>query len=511
MGSAGPHTEGLQCVDRMLCKVSGWRTKYKYQGISPIILEGDLRKTWVPTHPSIALPDLILMPPCTWPANNQIQGPITVTPRRHTPRLEFTSQQHVALRRQDGFEALSPLLSSESESGGSTASFSPPPSMRAASVDTGYSASTDDPAAELAKRVCKDASLVLAAQIGSDSQYQPHQPSAFTAPPAPSYPTPNTAASAFTTAPVAPSAPPMPATQSRPKTSHTTIERRYRTNVNTRIQSLRQLIPALRVVDRAAAIKAGELYPGGDASDLENHINARGFVDGVKIVCKCSKAVEYIRVLKNREKCLTRELEGLKTLRARGAHWWGGGGGERDEVGVEDGGNAGEDNDGEDEEGGGQGRKRKRKKVKVEHGTPRKVAPLPASDCMHKHRSARDWWEREGSLSPSLLFPALIPHVLVPLGSPAVKSSAPQGMYMLHVRPACCARPHAPSPSSSSSPSLPRPRAQRRTAESISHSAVTQRMRTRMLCRMASPPARPLLPSLHPFPRSPPHLHAPLS
>ncbi|KAJ7718350.1 hypothetical protein B0H16DRAFT_1797591 [Mycena metata] len=181
----------------------------------------------------------------------------------------------------------------ESESGSSTSSSSPPLSMRAASVDTGYSASSDDPAAELANRVRKNTSLVLAAQIGSDSQYQPHQPSAFTAPPAPSYPTPNTAASAFTTAPVTPSAPPTPATpvrtatQSRPKTSHTTIERRYRTNVNARIQSLRQAVPALRVVDRAAAIKAGEPYPGGGASDPEDHIDARGFVDGVKVARKC--------------------------------------------------------------------------------------------------------------------------------------------------------------------------------------------------------------------------------
>ncbi|KAJ7743193.1 hypothetical protein B0H16DRAFT_1463831 [Mycena metata] len=324
------------------------------------------------------------------------------------------------------FEAPSPLPSSESESGGSTGSFSPPPSMRAASVDTGYS---DDPAAELANRVRKNAGLVLAVQIGSEPQYQPHQPSAFTAPPAPSYPTPNTAASAFTTAPVAPSAPPTPATpvqtatQSRPKTSHTTIERRYRTNLNARIQSLRQAVPALRVVDRAAAIKAGEPYPGGDASDPEDHIDARGFVDGVKIARKCSKAnvlgkaVEYIRVLKNREKRLTRELEGLKTL-LRGlvggtellGEWereWVGmfGGGERDEVGVEDGGNANEDDaedddDGESDDEGGAGRKRKKAKVepaapkvkverkpavpvqegeKKKRGRPRKVVPLPAS------------------------------------------------------------------------------------------------------------------------------------
>ncbi|KAJ7718164.1 hypothetical protein B0H16DRAFT_1700756 [Mycena metata] len=364
-----------------------------------------------------------------------------------------------------------------------SSSFSPPPSIRAVSVDTGYSTSTDDPATELANRVRKNAGVVLAVQIGA-TRNTTRRPLPPRLPPRIQHPTPPHPRYHRTRPPSVPPTPATPVqtvTQSRPKTSHTTIERHYRTNINARIQSLRQAVPALRVVGRAAAIKAGELYPSGDASDLENHINARGFVDGVKIVCKCSKAVEYIRVLKNREKCLTRELEGLKTLlrscwASGSASGWGRlAGGERDEVGVEDGGNAGEDDDGEDEEGGGQGRKRK--KVKVEHGTPRKVAPLPASDCMHKHRSARDWWEREGSLSPSLLFPALIPHVLVPLGSPAVKSSAPQGMYMLHVRPACCARPHAPSPSSSSSPSLPRPRAQRRTAESISHSAVTQRMR----------------------------------
>ncbi|KAJ7719063.1 hypothetical protein B0H16DRAFT_1700434 [Mycena metata] len=129
-------------------------------------------------------------------------------------------------------------------------------------VDSGYSASSDDPAAELTNRVRKNVGLVLAVQIGSKPQYHP---SAFTTPPAPSYPTPNTTASAFTTAPVAPSAPPTPATpvqtatQSRPKTSHTTIERRYCANLNAHIQSLRQVVPALRVVDMAAAIKAGVL------------------------------------------------------------------------------------------------------------------------------------------------------------------------------------------------------------------------------------------------------------
>ncbi|KAJ7715558.1 hypothetical protein B0H16DRAFT_1477338 [Mycena metata] len=295
---------------------------------------------------------------------------------------------------------------------------SPPRRPCTTSVDTGYSAFSDDPAAELANRVRKNAGLVLAVQIGSPTPIPPacpivsttQQPSAFTAPPASLYSTLNTAASAFTTVPVAPSAPPTPATpvqtatQSWPKTSHTTIECRYRTNLNARIQSLRQAVPALRVVDTAAAIKAGEPYPGGDASDPEDHIDARGF----KIARKCSnvlgKAVKYICMLKNPENRLTHELKGLKTV-LRGlvgemellGEW------EREWVGVEDGGNANEDDAEDDEEGEsddeGGGRKRKKAKVgpapkvkvecrpaapvqegeKKKRGRPRKVVPLPAS------------------------------------------------------------------------------------------------------------------------------------
>ncbi|KAJ7713223.1 hypothetical protein B0H16DRAFT_1811001 [Mycena metata] len=230
------------------------------------------------------------------------------------------------------------------------------------SVDTGYSTSSNNPAAELANCVRKNAGIILAVQIASEPQY--HLP-AFTAPPAPSYPAPNIAASAFATAPVAPSAPPMPATP-----------------------SLRQAVPALRVVDRAAAIKAGESFNGGDASDPEDHIDARGFVDGVKIARKRSKAnvlgqaVEYIHVLKNRERRLTRELEELKTL-LRGlvggtellGEWereWG----ERDEAGVQDGDEEGESND---EGGGGEGKKRKKAKVAVEAAPKVEVERKPAA------------------------------------------------------------------------------------------------------------------------------------
>ncbi|EIW77075.1 hypothetical protein CONPUDRAFT_168096 [Coniophora puteana RWD-64-598 SS2] len=93
----------------------------------------------------------------------------------------------------------------------------------------------------------------------------------------------------------------------RPKTSHTTIERRYRTNLNARIQGLRQAVPALRVLDPNTA----------NADDV---VDERGYIDGVKVARKGSKAnvlgkaVEYIRVLKRRESRLIREQFGLRTL-----------------------------------------------------------------------------------------------------------------------------------------------------------------------------------------------------
>ena len=74
----------------------------------------------------------------------------------------------------------------------------------------------------------------------------------------------------------------------RPKTSHTTIERRYRTNLNARIQSLKAAVPALRVLDQNTTLE-------GDVVD------ERGYIDGVKVARKGSKAnvlgkaVEYIR------------------------------------------------------------------------------------------------------------------------------------------------------------------------------------------------------------------------
>ncbi|KAL1943867.1 hypothetical protein VTO73DRAFT_3685 [Trametes versicolor] len=155
----------------------------------------------------------------------------------------------------------------------------------------------------------------------------------------------------------------------RPKTSHTTIERRYRTNLNARITGLKQSVPALRVLE----LKAGEPSPYDDVVDT------RGFVDGVKVARKMSKAnilgkaTEYIRVLKKREGRLKREQDGLKSLvsglvggPALLKEWereWRErfGGEEKDEIEDDDAesDDDGDDSDGEDDEG------RARKKAKV--------------------------------------------------------------------------------------------------------------------------------------------------
>ncbi|KAL0958103.1 hypothetical protein HGRIS_000275 [Hohenbuehelia grisea] len=116
----------------------------------------------------------------------------------------------------------------------------------------------------------------------------------------------------------------------RPKTSHTTIERRYRTNLNARILSLRMAVPALRVLERNKGAKGakkitvdittGVQEKGIDDGEEPDVVDDRGFVDGVRVVRKCSKAnvlgkaVEYIRVLKKRERRLKNEKDGLRAL-----------------------------------------------------------------------------------------------------------------------------------------------------------------------------------------------------
>lgn len=94
-------------------------------------------------------------------------------------------------------------------------------------------------------------------------------------------------------------------TSGRPKTSHTTIERRYRTNLNARILALRHAVPALRILEKDQNLNAR--FP-------QDALDERGFVDGVKAARKASKAsilgkaAEYIQCV------LIRNTEFSRTL-----------------------------------------------------------------------------------------------------------------------------------------------------------------------------------------------------
>ncbi|KAI0674530.1 hypothetical protein C8Q78DRAFT_601273 [Trametes maxima] len=263
-----------------------------------------------------------------------------------------------------------------------------------------------DPASELAQRVRQMAGVTLAVPVSAQVQQLAaagNQPNAKlpiprlkqAAPPAPpkrivkTSPPPEADLSSSSTPSSeqaqsppsdAPSTTPTQTVIGRPKTSHTTIERRYRTNLNARITGLKQSVPALRVLE----IKAGEQNPFNDVVDT------RGFVDGVKVARKMSKAnilgkaTEYIRVLKKREARLKREQDGLKSLigglvggPALLKEWereWRErfGGEEKDEIEDEDAAAGSDDDeddsDGEDEEG------RARKKAKVAK-PPKKEKP----------------------------------------------------------------------------------------------------------------------------------------
>ncbi|GJJ07701.1 hypothetical protein Clacol_001906 [Clathrus columnatus] len=204
-----------------------------------------------------------------------------------------------------------------------------------------------------------------------------------------------------------PSQPPQLTKAGRPKTSHTTIERRYRTNLNARILALRRAVPALRILERNipdSGITQGKGLTGASApkSEFNDIVNERGYVDGVKAAKKNSKgvvlgkAVEYIKVLKRREIRLRRETDGLKALlsglvggQELLTEWekeWHAkfGGEEMDEVdedaeddmdGENDEGDDDDDEgDEEDSEGGRKGRPKKRGKVDSSSVPSAKVA-----------------------------------------------------------------------------------------------------------------------------------------
>ncbi|KIM42175.1 hypothetical protein M413DRAFT_444638 [Hebeloma cylindrosporum] len=398
-------------------------------------------------------------------------------------------------------------LSVTSSSSSSGASLSPVPESLGSPVPGGYGSDNippkeepqqsemyaNDPAAELAQRVRQSAGVMLA--VPMNAQLQGNEVTVPTSNPTqgklpiprfqhspPKSSNVSTSSSAASTPP--PSTPPLTSTVPfrlavntavppptanmvstptptsalpRPKTSHTTIERRYRTNLNARIQSLRMAVPALRVLeDREGGngkkikknLKGSVLIKGsgnvvveGEDGAVVDVIDERGFVDGVKVARKCSKAnvlgkaVEYIRVLKKREQRLKAEQAGLKTLvsglvggPALVREWekeWKAkfGGEEKDEVEGED--EEGDDEDSEDEEGEDgddePGKKRKRAKVATsafpakkpaEKKKPAPVLLVPNSDSGIPEKRKRG--RPRKVLPPPVTFPVEQDEVMQP-------------------------------------------------------------------------------------------------
>ncbi|KAG5716174.1 hypothetical protein E4T56_gene10664 [Termitomyces sp. T112] len=266
-----------------------------------------------------------------------------------------------------------------------------------------------DAAALLAERVRQSAGVMLALPMPLPLNPQP--PPLPPKLPIPRLPRPVSQPPSSSAASTPPPSTPSP--QPRSKTSHTTIERRYRTNLNARIQSLRMAVPALRVVDdrdptknrapNKVLVSADPPRPSTLGDDV---VDERGFVDGVKVARKCSKAnvlgkaVEYIRVLKRREARLKNEQAGLKSLVAGLVggpallkEWereWREmfGGEEKDEVDPEA--EADDDDDDDDDNDNDDDGGRKRKRSKVAHVKPeKKVASSPDGTVPEKRKRGR--------------------------------------------------------------------------------------------------------------------------
>ncbi|KAG9075444.1 hypothetical protein FS749_012878 [Ceratobasidium sp. UAMH 11750] len=208
----------------------------------------------------------------------------------------------------------------------------------------------------------------------------------------------------------------------RTKTSHTTIERRYRTNLNTRITALRHAVPALRVLDKAA-------FPNEQPDE-------HGLCDGVRPARKASKAsvlgkaTEYIRVLKRREKrlegavgglkALVRVLSGEQVVKEWEAEWVRvHGGPETDSIGVDADGNEAE-GDGDDDDSDGDEPKAKRTKANTAAALAAPAAPLAAGEKRKRGRPRK---------SPQT---ETFPQSVVAI-APAPASSGENGKYLLGV------------------------------------------------------------------------------
>ncbi|KAL1731081.1 hypothetical protein EV714DRAFT_271968 [Schizophyllum commune] len=180
----------------------------------------------------------------------------------------------------------------------------------------------------MVQRVLQAAGVMHAVPMSAQYNHPSQQPGAQTPPIArlTAHPPPSVGCSSASSTPP-PQTPPAsgvqagPAPSGRTKTSHTTIEHRYRTNLNARILSLRNAVPALRFLEDREPRKPSMTTPVNDVPNTNPVIfDEKGLADGVKPPRKLSKAnvllkaTEYILVLKRREKRLSRAQHSLKAL-----------------------------------------------------------------------------------------------------------------------------------------------------------------------------------------------------
>ncbi|KAH9968233.1 hypothetical protein BC827DRAFT_1373375 [Russula dissimulans] len=246
----------------------------------------------------------------------------SLTPRR----MSITSSSSGA--------SLSPIMDPAASSIAASVPSPPAPSLNLSSTTLSpVTPTVNDPVDDLAQSVRQAAGVTLAVPVQGQAEHLTFSNAQKLPIPRLQRPSPATSTGSKRKSPTAELNPSLDpalggtvAVIGRPKTSHTTIERRYRTNLNARIQSLKDAVPALRVLENKERAKKDQDTPEtqseakSEKPSWNDVVDERGFVDGVKVARKISKAnvlgkaAEYIHVLKRRENRLKREQAGLRSL-----------------------------------------------------------------------------------------------------------------------------------------------------------------------------------------------------
>ncbi|KAL1704741.1 hypothetical protein EV121DRAFT_259259 [Schizophyllum commune] len=268
--------------------------------------------------------------PCPAPPSVVDASPFSFSFQPHGTPVESSTpesaQQSVDSSPSSSGASLSPVIESQMVYPSNNANLPTPPALMPQPPPPQHH--SDDPNIAMAQRVLQAAGVMHAVPMSAQYNHPSQQPGAQTPPIArlTAHPPPSVGCSSASSTPP-PQTPPAsgvqagPAPSGRTKTSHTTIERRYRTNLNARILSLRNAVPALRFLEDREPRKPSMTTPVNDVPNTNPVIlDEKGLADGVKPPRKLSKAnvllkaTEYILVLKRREKRLSRAQDSLKAL-----------------------------------------------------------------------------------------------------------------------------------------------------------------------------------------------------